>query len=264
MPTVAANGINLYYERHGDGEPLLFIMGLGGSHLAWLPLLPRFTDTYGCVVYDHRGTGESDAPAGPYSIEQFADDAAALIDALDLGAVNCVGLSMGGSVLQALCYRHPAKVKRAVLLSTLPAYTEVQHAWLDALLALRRAGADELAQSVIGLPWALTPRTLTDHSKVIAFARLGLQAPHPTSPECFALHGEAIRRYDSRPHLPEVKAPVLVLVGAEDVLTPVQQSVEMAQLISGARLQVLPRGGHVGIFEYADDYSAAILSFLAE
>jgi len=149
------------------------------------------------------------------------------------------------------------------LLSTLPAYTEIQHAWLNALIALRKAGADELAQSVIGLPWALTPRTLADHTKLIEFARLGLQNPYPTSAECFEWHGEAIRCYDSRAHLPEVKAPVLVLVGAEDVLTPVHQSIEMAQLIPGARLQVLPRGGHVGIFEYADDYTAAIRAFLA-
>jgi 3-oxoadipate enol-lactonase len=263
VPHVTANGIKLFYEEQGSGEPLLFISGLGGSHLSWLPLLPRFTDAYRCIVYDHRGTGQSDSTDGPYTIEQFADDAAALLNALGLGAVNCVGLSMGGSVLQALSYRHPAKVEKAVLLSTLPSYTEVQHAWLDALIALRKAGVNELAQSVIGMPWALTPRTLADHATLIAFARLGLQAPHPTSALNFELHGEAIRAYDSRPRLPEITAPVLVLVGAEDVLTPVQQSIDIAELIPGARLQVLPRGGHVGIFEYADDYTAAIRAFLS-
>jgi 3-oxoadipate enol-lactonase len=263
MPYVTANGIRLCYEEQGSGEPLLFIMGLGGNRLGWVPALPRFTDAYRCITYDHRGTGQSDVPEGPYSIEQFADDAAGLIDALGIGPISCVGLSMGGSVLQALCYRHPQAVKKAVLLSTLPAYTEVQHAWLDALIALRRAGADELALAVIGMPWGLTARTLSDHSKLIEFARLGLKNPYPTSAEAFALHGEAIRRYDSRPHLPEINTPALVLVGAEDVLTPVHQSIEMAQLIPGARLQIMPRGGHVGIFEYADDYSAAIRAFLS-
>jgi pimeloyl-ACP methyl ester carboxylesterase len=252
----------MVYDERGAGEPLLFIMGLGGNRLAWVPVLPRFTDAYRCITFDNRGVGQSDAPDGPYSIEQMADDAAGLIDALNLGSVHCVGLSMGGSILQALCYRHPDKVRKAVLLSTLPSYTDVQHAWLDAGIALRKSGADELAIGVSGMPWAFTARTLSDHSRLIELARLARKNPFPTSARVYELHGEAIRCYDSRPNLGRIKAPVLVLVGAEDILTPVHQSVEMAQLIPGAHLQVLPRGGHGGVMEYAEDYSAAIRAFL--
>src|SRR5438477_5769282 len=104
------------------------------------------------------------------------------------------------------------------------------------------------------MPWALTARTLSDHHRAIEFARMGLKNPYPTSARAFELHGEAIRRYDSRPHLGEVKAPVLVLVGAEDILTPAHQSIEMAELIPNVHLQIMPRGGHTGIFEYDGDY----------
>ena len=263
MPDVATNGIKLFYEEQGSGEPLLFIMGLGVNRLGWLPALPHFSDQYRCIYYDNRGVGRAEAPDGPYSMEQMADDAAGLIDALGIGPVKVIGLSMGGSILQALLYRHPDKVKKAVLLSTLPSYTEIQHAWLDGLIALRKAGASDLVISVMGMPWGMTSHVLGDHNVAIAGAKLALQNPEPTSERVFNLHGEAIRKYDSHPHLGEITTPTLVIVGAEDILTPVHQSVDMAAAIPSATLQVMPRGGHVGILEYAADYAQAIKAFLA-
>jgi 3-oxoadipate enol-lactonase len=88
------------------------------------------------------------------------------------------------------------------------------------------------------------------------------EAPHPTSYAGFAAQAHGLRRYDSRPLLPTVKTPTLVLVGAEDVLTPPSQSVEIAQLIPNAALQILPRGGHGMVIEYMPETVAAITAFL--
>lgn len=262
MSHVTVNGIRLSYAEEGTGPPLLLISGLGANRLSWVPMLPLLSDAFRCITFDNRGTGESDVPPGPYRIDQLADDAAALIDALGVAPVAAVGWSMGGSVLQSLLINHGDVVRRAVLLSTLPAYTDLQHRWLDAGLTLRRAGVDPLVQGISGMPWGFTPRLLSDHQRAFQAAMLGARNPYPTSLAGFEAQAEAIRVYDARPRLPEVQTATLVLVGAEDVLTPVHQSVEIAALIPGARLSVLPRGGHAMAVEYPDDTANAIRGFL--
>lgn len=264
MPRISANGINLHYEEAGSGPPLLLISGLGANRLSWVGVVPQLSDAFRCITFDNRGTGQSDVPPGPYTIDEMADDAAALIDALGTGPVAAVGWSMGGSVLQSMLINHGDKLRRAVLLSTLPSYTDLQHRWLDALLTLRRANVDPLVLGVIGMPWGTTARTLSNHNLAFAGAKLAMQNPYPTSLEGYEAQAQAIRVYDSRPRLPEVTTPTMVLVGAEDVLTPVHQSVEIASLIPNASLTVLPRGGHGMAIEYVDDTVRAIREFLIE
>ncbi len=264
MPRISVNGINLHYEEAGSGPPLLLISGLGANRLSWVPVVPLLSDAFRCITFDNRGTGQSDVPSGPYTIDEMADDAAALIDALGTGPVAAVGWSMGGSILQSMLINHGDKLRRAVLLSTLPSYTDLQHGWLDALLTLRRANVDPLVLGIIGMPWGMSPRILSNHTTAYAGAKLGTQNPYPTSLAGYEAQAQAIRIYDSRPRLPEVTTPTMVLVGAEDVLTPVHQSVEIASLIPNAHLTVLPRGGHGMAIEYVDDTVRAIREFLVE
>src|SRR5436190_1133234 len=117
---VTVNGIRLAYEEAGNGPPLLLISGLGANRLGWAPVVPLLAGHFRCITFDNRGTGQSDVPPGPYSIDQMADDAAAFIDALGVAPVAAVGWSMGGSILQSLLINHGRLVRRAVLLSTLP------------------------------------------------------------------------------------------------------------------------------------------------
>lgn len=262
MATARVNAVELHYELHGDGPPLLLLSGLGLSSLAWASVLPELAGEFTCITVDNRGTGRSETPPGPYAIDEIADDVAGLLGHLDLGPVLAVGWSLGGSVLQSLLIRHGDLLERAVLLSAFPSYTPVQHSWLDAGLAVRRHGLDPVAITLTGMAWSYTPRLLADHGRALAQAELAGQNPHPTSLEGFEAQAAGLRVYDSRPELPSVSTPVLVLVGAEDVLTPPAQSVEMAELIPTARLQVLPRGGHAMVLEYPTDTIAAITEYL--
>ncbi len=264
MPRLTVNGIGVHYDELGSGPPLLLISGLGANRLSWTPVLPLLQDAFRCITFDNRGTGESDVPPGPYTIDQMGNDAAALIDALGVAPVAVVGWSMGGSVLQSLLINHGDKLRRAVLLSTLPSYTDLQHGWLDSLLTLRRSNLDPLALSIIGMPWGFTPRLLADHPRAFKAAQLASRNPYPTRVEGFEAQAAAIRVYDSRPRLGKVTTPTLVLAGAEDVLTPVHQSVEIAELIPNARLRVLARGGHAMVVEYPEDTVHAIRAFLME
>jgi 3-oxoadipate enol-lactonase len=263
MPKVDVNGITLHYEVEGSGPPLLFIMGLGGNKLGMAPAVPFFSDRYTVITFDNRGTGESSVPEGPYTIDQLGDDAAALIDHLGMGPVEAVGWSLGGSVLQSMLINHGDKLSRAVLLSTFPNYTPIQHAWLDALLTLREAGADPKAIGAIGAPWGFTAKVLFDHDALSAMLDLGALDPWPTTLTGFKGQAQGLRVYDSRPDLHKVDTPTLVLVGAEDVLTPPSQSWDMASRIPGAELQILPRGSHGMLLEYLPETVAAIAAYLS-
>lgn len=263
MPHVDANGISLRYEVTGDGPPLLLISGLGQNHRAWAPALPMLQEHFRCITFDNRGTGASHVPDGPYTIPRMADDTGALIDALGMGPVHVAGWSLGGSVLQALMTRHPEKLRRAVLVSTMPNYTEVQQNWLDAWLALRRSGAPALAQIVSAMAWGLTAKTLFDHEKTMQMARAAAADPEPTSLEGFEAQAAGLRIFDARADLPSVRVPTLVLCGAEDVLTPPAQSEEIARLIPGATLRMLPRGGHRMVVEYPAEVAEEITRFVA-
>ena len=264
MPKLEANGVSLYYEERGAGTPLLFISGLGRDHVSWNLVTPQFEADHRCIVFDNRGTGQSATPPGPYSVEQMADDTAELLKQLDAAPADVVGVSMGSSVLQALGYRHPGVVNRAVFVSGFPNYTPVQHAWLDCLLALRKAGVDPVSQAIMGMPWGMTARTLYDHDRAAEMARLGVEMAPPASNEGFAAQAAGLRVFDSRSNLHKLQAPALVLVGAEDILTPPAQSAEMADLMPHARLQVLPRGSHGVVAEYMDDVVRAIKDFFAK
>jgi len=114
MPRIKAGALNINYETFGDGEPLLLIMGFGMPGRAWLPRIPRFTGLK-VIIFDNRGTGDSDKPEQPvYTIAEMADDASALLRALDIPRIKICGFSMGGMIAQELALRHPDQVIKAV------------------------------------------------------------------------------------------------------------------------------------------------------
>lgn len=257
------NGIELQYEIGGEGPPLVLISGLGQNMLAWAGVVKELRRHHRTLVFDNRGTGRSSVPPGPYSMDAMADDVAGLIDHLGLDKVALVGWSLGGAVLQSFLIRHGAKARCAVLLNTLPNYTTVQNRWLDAQLALRRSGVPLEALSTMTLPWAFTSLILSDHDRTAAMVDAMVGNPWPTGYEGYAAQGEGIRVYDSRPDLPGVKVPTMVLVGAEDILTPVAQSAEIASLIPGSELVVLGKGGHSMVLDFPHEVLRTILPWIA-
>lgn len=256
------NGVELAYEIGGSGPTLVLISGLGQNSLAWAGVVGAFRQHFRTLVFDNRGTGQSEVPPGPWTIDDMADDTAALIAHLDLGPAAVVGWSLGGSVLQSLLIRHGASLRAGVLLNALPNYTTVQHRWLDAQLALRRSGVAPEAVATMTLPWALSPLILSDHARTAALVDAMVRNPWPTSLDGYSAQAEAIRVYDATPGLPDVRTPTLVLVGAEDILTPIAQSQQIASLIPGAELVVLGKGGHSMVLDYPHEVTRTIIGWL--
>jgi 3-oxoadipate enol-lactonase len=260
MPLVQLNGIDRYYEQTGSGEPLLLINGLGGTALSWEPLLPALAARFRVITSDNRGVGRSAAPPGPYTTRQMADDAAVLPRHLGVERAHVVGSSMGGMIAQELVLGYPTLVNRLVLYATFarPRRTIIDP-WLTFVTQMEER-LDPTAVALAWLPWLYTPAFLARPEQVEA--ALAWQEPYPAPAHGIAAQAEAAREHDTLDRLPLIASLTLVLVGAEDVVTPVYYARELAERIPGARLQVLERGGHSAIWEYPQTGAEALIAFL--
>jgi 3-oxoadipate enol-lactonase len=211
MPLIAVNGIELYYESRGTGAPLVVLGGLGldVSEMDTLtePLAARFR----VIAADNRGAGRSAKPPGPYSIEQMAADVAGLMDRLELPRAHVLGMSLGGRIAMALALAEPVRVNRLVLVATGP----------------RAAGTR----------WRVRAGMMVADLPVL---RGRYRQPRSAMKAQF----DATTRFDATARLSQITAPVLIVHGTSDHVTPVAMARQMHDLIPGSRL-VLIDGGHL-------------------
>ena len=118
MPKIQANGIELFYEESGAGEPLLLIAGFACDHTNWRKLVPLLASSYRLITFDNRGVGQSSSPTTPYTIGQMAEDTIGFLDAIGLDSVHVAGHSMGGQIALELALSSPTRVKSLILLSS--------------------------------------------------------------------------------------------------------------------------------------------------
>jgi pimeloyl-ACP methyl ester carboxylesterase len=227
-------------------------------------LLPALAERFRVIAFDNRGAGRSSAPPGPYTTCQMADDAAALLDHLSIDGAHVIGLSLGGMIAQELALAHPERVDRLVLYATYARPRPTIHGpwftnWVDAYE--RDFAAEQLA--VMMLPWFLTPTFMAHPDQVEAAIAEWVADPYPAPAQGVIAQAAAGLSHDTLSRLGQIAAPTLVLVGAEDILTPVACAQELAAGIPGAQLHVLERGGHTPDVEYPDAVAAAMLAFLA-
>lgn len=260
--TIHANGIDIFYRRTGAGEPLLLISGLGGHSGGWALNQPEFAKHFDTIAHDNRGAGQTSAPDEPYTIRGMADDAAAMLDELGIARAHVVGVSMGGMVAQELAINYPDKVGRLVIACSRARASQLRRTIAVAQRALWEAGVPREAITAIQQPWGSTPQVLQDEQ--LPMDALALQAadPYLIQPHAYLRQLDATIEHDTYDRLGQVKSPTLALVGSEDVLTPPFESEEIARLIPGAKLRILPRGGHGFSREYPAQFSRAVLQFL--
>jgi 3-oxoadipate enol-lactonase len=265
MPrAVAEDGTRIYYRVSGrrDGEPLLLIQGLGADSRGWMRQRMALGANHRLILFDNRGVGSSDAPPGPYDLEVMARDALAVLDATGVESAHVLGASMGGVIGQILAVRHAERVRSLTL-----ACTACRHLpWRRELLAewAAIATADGMGALVPkAMKWLVGPRSLRRVGPAVG--RLGSLVLN-TPPEPFVAQVEAILALpdDIRFELAAVTAPTLVLVGSQDILTPVGDSEEIAALVPGADLQVVRGAAHGFMFEHAPVFNHKVARFLRQ
>lgn len=261
MPLIDANGVELYYEEEGSGTPLLLIMGLGASLETWVAQRLAFAERHRVIAFDNRGAGRSATPPPPWTVAAMAADAVALLDALGIARAHLLGVSMGGMIAQEIAIRHPERVASLVVAMSFSRPEPVRRTFLLHRRWVRLQGGDAVADSIASLPWLLAPASMRDGARLESVLALTASMPF-MSAEAYSHQVDAIIEHTTRERLHLVRAPTLVLAAAEDVLTPIFLSEEIVAAIPGARLEVLPRGGHAALVEYPDDFNRAVLAWL--
>lgn len=214
MPTVQANGISIYCEVSGAGEPLVLIGGLGADISLTAGLAPAFADRYQVVVFDNRGAGRSSKPDLPYTIAMMAEDTAALLTALAIERAHLLGISMGGRIALEFALAHPDRVGKLVLVST------------------SAAGRGKV--------------TMSAPMRLLAVAKkAGLLRPrHPQPAYAHERQRQATVSYDASGRLGQVRAPTLILHARRDRSIPLALAQRTHERIPGSRLETF-RGGHM-------------------
>lgn len=256
------NGLRLYYELHGPEEafPVVCINGLTMDTAAWGFQLPALTPHFRVVLYDCRGQGKSDKPEGPYLPDQHARDLVGLLDALGLERAHLLGLSNGGVIAMSVAARHPDRVAGLVLVDTFAHSDVLMQAKLDSWVAALEAGGPE-ARFDVALPWIWSRAFLAQHAdEVRALRERAAQAPTHAVRALI----EGARQIDVRSLLPSIQAPTLVLVGEEDVLTPIWYAREIVEAIPHASLVVIGGAGHAPTIERPDIVNALAVVFFKQ
>lgn len=263
MPTIEANGQTLYYEVHGEGEPLLCVMGLAADTLAWTLQVPAWSAQHRTIIFDNRDVGRSSMAEGSYEIADMARDALALADALELDSFHLLGVSMGGAIAQEMALAAPERVRTLTLAVTFAAGGR----WARTLSRVWGARVHRMSREerVDELMLLCMSEAFFENAEGVAFLRdLMLQNPNPQPPEAFARQLDASSRHDARGRLGELSMPTHVIGAEHDILVPVWKSREIAALIPGAKLTVLEACPHGLNVERAEEFNRAVLDFIAE
>lgn len=266
MPFVQTNGIKLYYELHGNGEPLVLIPGIGYDRWMWHRMIPGLDDHFQVISIDNRGAGQSDKPAGPYTAQLLAADIVGMLDDFGIAKAHILGHSMGGFIAQALAIDYPERVDRLILSATNfggPRHVPIS---AEAMAVLTDVSGDPIARLRRGIVISCAPGFAEANSEFVAYW-VNYRIAHPIDPAGYqaqlAIGMGLLAEAASFEHrLAGVAAPTLILFGAHDRVVPQANAALLAASLPDARVEILPDAGHFFPFETPDAASAAVIQFL--
>jgi aminoacrylate hydrolase len=260
MPKANIGDAEIYYEEHGKGEPLLLVSGLGGTAAYWKANLPALSARYRVIVHDHRGAGQSTHSKIRYTVDQMTDDTVKLMDHLKIEAAHLVGHSTGGAIGQTMAIQHPKRLKKLVLFAT---WTKADF-FFKHLFSVRREVLTKIGPEayVKAGTLFLYPPWWVQQNAAMVKQREALFVQHFPPIEVVASRIDGIVAFDRSSGLGGIKTPTLVLCAKDDAITPAYFSEELAKKIPGAKLKVLPDGGHCASECSLEAFNQAVLDFL--
>jgi pimeloyl-ACP methyl ester carboxylesterase len=261
MTQAAVAGTTLNYDVRGQGPAVLFFHAFPLGLAQWDDQARALEKTHQVIRFDARGFGRTPPGDGLLTMERIADDGAALLDHLGVGAAVVCGLSMGGYAALAFVRRHALRLRGLVLADTraTPDTAEARENRGKQAEKVRQEGTAAIADAF--LPKLVGETTKKQNPALVARLKEIILA-NPPAGVVNALAGLAARA-DSVPTLREIRVPTLVVCGAEDTLTPVADSEALQAGIAGSRLELVPKSGHLSNMEAPADFNAALEKFLA-
>ncbi len=266
MPRANVNGTNIYYEVHGEGEPLVMIMGFGGGHSGWYFQLREFRKHYRVIIFDNRGIGKSDAVTKPYTIKTMAQDTVGLMDHLGIQKSHMLGMSLGSLVAQEIAIERPERVDKLVLACASIGETQEDDMHERMVKAFKvREGPDGVDLRSVNFEDAIdTVIALSFNRRLYRMLLRPLSKVYVkmTGVEGHVRQIEAVQGYKTVDRLHRIKAPTLVLTGTEDNIVPPKYSEQIASLIPNAKLVRIEGGSHALNIEMRSRFNKEVLDFL--
>lgn len=261
MPKIKVNDINIYYEIHGEGFPYVMIMAMAGDVNWWTPeIIEASSQNFKTIIFDNRGTGQTDEPAIDYSMKLFADDTVGLMDALNIEKAHILGVCMGGLIAQEIALTYPDRVERLILGCThcggskqIPPSNKI----IRKMMSPKKMTPDDF------ISLSFTEDFIKDNPGFIeSYKQLMLKTP--ISSDSFQRQKQAIMGFSSGMRLKKIKAPTLIIHGKEDVIVPPGNAEILLKRIPGAKLIMLDNVAHFLFQPNPERVHNAINDFLTE
>ncbi|WP_068273187.1 3-oxoadipate enol-lactonase [Aldersonia kunmingensis] len=253
---MSAVEVHAIVSGRADGPTVVLSNSLGSDHRMWDAQVPELEKRFRVVRYDTRGHGSSPVPAGPYALDDLADDLIALLDRLDIDTCHLVGLSLGGMTAMRVAARNPERIDRLGLLCTAAALPPAS-VYTERAALVREQGTGVVAEGVVSR-W-FTPDFLERNPGV---RRKHEEMVATTPDEGYAACCEVIAALDVRDDLASIKAPTLAIAGGDDLATPPAKLAEIADNIRDARLLVVPHSAHLAPAQQPQIITPALIEHL--
>lgn len=262
MPHIKINDISMYYEQYGQGEPIVLIGGFTADHTVWGAVVPLFKEKYQVIVLDNRGAGQTDIPDGPYSIEQMANDVAALCSGLGIEKAHFVGSSMGGYIAQSLSVHHPELVKSITISNSVAVMHTTFRLYVEAQLEMRKAKVPVETLIKAACSWCFSYQFLAQPGMIDLLIQMGLRIPYPFTDKGYEAQFAALQQFDSGSWLKDIAVPTLVLAGDQDLIFQEPLVKDLANKIQGARYYCFSECGHLPQIEYPELFVSVVHEFI--
>jgi 3-oxoadipate enol-lactonase len=256
---IASNGIQIHCQIEGAGPWVVLSHSLACSVAMWAPQVAALKSRYRVLSFDTRGHGSSDAPAGAYSLDQLAGDVHGLLAALNVERPHFVGLSMGGMIGMTFALKYAGVLRSLVLCDTSSRIPpEAQPVWDERIRVATTQGMEPLVEPTLKR-W-FTDAMLSRRPPVVEEVARMIRA---TPPIGYAGCCYAIPKIDTTARLHEIGCPIQIIVGEQDVGTPVAMSRAIHEAAPGSELVILPNASHLSNLEQPEAFNRALLDFLA-
>jgi pimeloyl-ACP methyl ester carboxylesterase len=261
MPLAKLKNIDIYYEIHGEGKPLVMVAGYTCDHTFWNPMLNSLTKHFQTLIFDNRAIGQTKDTNDSFTLETMAEDTMALIQYLHLVQPVIIGQSMGGAIAQIIAHKFSEQISKLVIMNSTTKFNMRTLKAIESLLNLRKNNLSFDLLVETGMPWFFSSDYLAKSGNIGAFKENLQNNPYPQSLEDQERQFKALQSFDSQSWLSEINNPTQIIAAEDDIIATVSESQRLAKDIKGAKLRIIP-GGHSSSLEQAESLNQIISNFL--